>query len=107
MQDTETLIRKIEESLDALRRAVEYRDYGVFDSLLREQRMLLQSVPPSDPQIRPLVLRGRELVHWAITMIKIQRSGYVRSLVAILNSKRLDSHYTDPAPCADSLSLQG
>ncbi len=106
MEETDAVIQKIETSFESLRRAVEHRDYGVFDSLLREQRTLLQSVRPCDPRIRSLALRGRELVQWAITTIKIQRSGYVRSLVVILNSKHLDSHYTDPAPRFDSISLQ-
>jgi hypothetical protein len=107
MQEAEAVFQKIEESFEALRRAVESRHYEIFESLLQLQRGLLRSVSPSDPRAPELALRGRELVYWATTMVKIQRSGHARSLAAILSSKHLKSMYAGIAPrCADSISLE-
>ena len=107
MEETEAAFQELKESFEALRSAVEQRDYPALDLLLPRQRDLLRSVPSSDPRTQELALQGSELVQWAITMLKIQRAGYVQSLAGILNGKQVDSNYSGTSSKrADLISVQ-
>ncbi len=106
MEEAATAIRALEESFEALESAVEEREYSLIEPLLQKQRDLLRSLAATDPQTQELARRGYELAHWGITMIKIQRSGYARSLAAVLNAKRIDCQYAaGEAPHADLVSV--
>lgn len=95
MEEEQAQFEQIEKSFDALRNAVEERNYSGLELLLRRQRSLMSSAPASDPRTQTLALKGSALISWALTMVKIQNAGYTHDLAAILNTNRLFSHYKD------------
>jgi hypothetical protein len=93
MEEEFGAFERIKDNLEMLRRAVEERNYPVLERLLLEQRTLVNSRPISDPHVQMLVRKGSELLVWALTTIRSQRSGYAGELAAALNAKHLISQY--------------
>lgn len=108
MQEAATPVEEIEASFGALRKAVEERNYPALERALQEQRRLLSSLTPSDPQIRTIALRGSALIAWAMTMVKIQHAGYAHELAIILNTRQLQLQYaSEMARCPELVCLNG
>jgi hypothetical protein len=101
MEKEESEFADLEARFEALRKAVEERDYQALELALQGQRDLLSRLPASDPRTLDLARRGSELASWALTVVKIQHAGYARDLAAILNANRLFSQYagTRAAAC--------
>ncbi|HEY7304266.1 MAG TPA: hypothetical protein VH601_09140 [Bryobacteraceae bacterium] len=93
MQEAESGFAKLEAGFEALRKAVEERDYPALELLLQNQRDLLSRLHISHPRTQDLSRKGSELVSWALTVLKIQRAGYARDLAVVLNANRLFSQY--------------
>ncbi|MBV9081359.1 MAG: hypothetical protein JOZ62_01685, partial [Acidobacteriaceae bacterium] len=79
------------------------------DSLLARQRELFHSLDPGVASVRNLMQEAQELIWWAMTMLKVQRAGYERSLSDVLKVKRISESY--PSRSADltasMLSVRG
>lgn len=93
MEEEFEVFERIKDNLEMLRRAVEERNYPALEPLLREQRTLLSARPISGPYFQMLVGKGSELLAWALTNVRSQRSGYAHDLAAALNAKHLISQY--------------
>ncbi len=93
MEVADTPFAEIEASFEALRRAVEERNYPALDITLQDQRRLMSEAPPADPRTQTLALKGSALIAWALTMVKIQHAGYAHELAAALNANHLLSQY--------------
>lgn len=93
MKAADTPFVEIEASFEALRRAVEERNYPALEVALHDQRRLMSEASPSDPRTQALALKGSALIAWAVTMVKIQHAGYAHELAAALNANHLLSQY--------------
>lgn len=103
MDEVENVFEEIEASFDALRRAVEERNYSSLQLLLRKQQCLMSLVPVSHQQAQSLSLRGSALISWALTMVKIQHAGYIHEVANILNARYLNAQYRDTASLRQEL----
>ncbi len=107
MAEAEATFEEIEASFEALRRAVEERNYSALELLLRKQQFLMSSIPNSDPRSQTLTLKGSALISWALTMVKIQHAAYAHELATILNTRHLNAQYGQAnAPRQELVSIE-
>jgi hypothetical protein len=63
-----------------LRHAVEDRNYARVEELIAEQRDVFERASPYDPEIIPHAERARDLIIWALTMVRLQRAHDQRAI---------------------------
>jgi hypothetical protein len=95
MEEADTTFDEIQACFETLRTAVEERNYPALQLALREQWTLMSSAPSSDPRTETFALKGSALISWALTMVKIQQTGYAHELATILNARYLKSQYAE------------
>ena len=107
MEEADAPFEKLEACIEAVRTAVEERNYPTLELALREQRALMSSAPASDPRTQIFALKGSALISWALTTVKIQHAGYAQELATSLNFRHLNEQYGDErAPRHELLSVK-
>jgi len=66
-----------------LRHAVEDRNYNRVQDLVAQQRTVFEHAGPHDAEILEHAQRGRDLVIWALTMVRLQRAHDQRALLEL------------------------
>lgn len=103
----EHLRDEVERNYQHLRAAIEERQYEDAEQLLAEQRRLLSDASLADAEAQALVLEGQQLIHWALTMTRLQKAHTEGKLATSQRTKRAASGYHHPAGPSTVLNTQG
>lgn len=87
-----------------LRHAVEDRNYIRVQELVAQQRAVFEQAGPQHADARRHALPGRDLVVWALTMVRLQRAHDLRSLLELVAFKKAHQSY-EPKPVRASNCL--
>lgn len=107
-QAQEETVEAVKTNFARIRQGVEQHDYTEVETLLQEQRQLLEHLPQDVNSSLTLVNEAQELLRWSLSMVALQRQTYTQSLSTILHLKQLDSGYMPGAVCSsDFVSYTG
>ncbi|MGA7413969.1 MAG: hypothetical protein WBW33_26060 [Bryobacteraceae bacterium] len=88
-----------------LRHAVEDRNYGRIQDLVAQQRAVFEQASPQHAGALHHAVAGRDLVMWALTMVRLQRAHDQRALLELVTFKKaLDSYEPRAAHIFDCLA---